>query len=107
MQIAATLLLRFGNGLLGSLKTNLGMCPVAKRFFSRRAAAAECHSLFHRVFVAVGIDQFHFAGYDVRAVLDCLDCYLSHNGNTRAPNPKSQAPRTKESVGSKAQNGND
>jgi hypothetical protein len=38
-----------------------------------------------------GIDQFHFAGYDVRTVLDCLDCYLSHNGNSRAPNPKSQA----------------
>jgi hypothetical protein len=32
MRIAATLLLRFGNGLLGSLKTNLGMRAVAKRF---------------------------------------------------------------------------
>jgi hypothetical protein len=32
MQIAAMLLLRFGNGLFGRLKTDLGMCPVAKRF---------------------------------------------------------------------------
>ena len=81
MQIAATLLLRFGNGLLGSLKTNLGVRAVAERFFSRCTAAAERHPFFHRIFVSVGVDQLHFTGHDVRTVLDCLDCYLSHKVN--------------------------
>ena len=78
MQIAATLLLRFGNGLLGSLKTNLGMRAVAKRFLGRSAATAERHSFFDRKLVSVRIDQFNFALHDVRTIFDCLDCYLSH-----------------------------
>jgi len=84
------LLLRFGHGFLSRLKTNLGMSAVAKRFFSRRAAATKRHSFFHRKFIAVRVDQFHFARYDVRTVLDCLDCYLSHGATLKHQfsNPK-------------------
>src|SRR5713101_6475605 len=57
------------------------MGAVAERFLGRRAAATKHHALLHRKFVSIGVDQFHFARYDVRAVLDCLDCYLSHNIN--------------------------
>ena len=68
------------------------MCAIAKWFFGRCAAATKRHPFFHRKLVAVGVDQFHFARHDVRAVLDCFDCYVSHGGNTKAANPKSQAP---------------
>ena len=57
------------------------MRAIAERFLGRSAAPAERHSLFNRKFVSVRIDQFHFARYNVRTVLDCLDCYLSHNVN--------------------------
>src|SRR2546430_2370303 len=57
------------------------MGAVAERFLGRRAAATKRHALLHRKFVSIGVDQFHFARYDVRAVLDCLDCYLNHNIN--------------------------
>jgi len=68
------------------------MCAVAKRFLSRCPAAAQRHSLLDRKFISVGIDQFHFASHDVRTVLDCLDCYLSHGGilKHQIPNPKHQ-----------------
>src|SRR6266516_4893526 len=88
MRIVARLFLRFGHGLLSRLKTNLGMGAVAERFFSRCAAAAKRHSFFHRKFIAVRVDQFHFARHDVRTVPDCLDCYLSHGPNTKASFPK-------------------
>jgi hypothetical protein len=66
------------------------MSTVAKRFLSRCPAAAQRHSLLDRKFISVGIDQFHFASHDVRTVLDCLDCYLSHAGilKHQIPNPK-------------------
>jgi len=51
------------------------MSPVAKRFLSRRAAAAKRHSRFDWEFISVRVHQFHFALHDVRTVLDCLDCY--------------------------------
>jgi hypothetical protein len=54
------------------------MCAVAKRFFGRCAAATKGHSFFHGIFVSVSVDQLHFTCYDVRAVLDWFDCYLSH-----------------------------
>ena len=54
------------------------MCAVAKRFLSRCAAAAEGHPFFHRKFISVSVDQLDFAGHDVRAILNCFDCYLSH-----------------------------
>src|SRR6266487_3391600 len=55
------------------------MCAVAKRFLSGCAATAERHSFFHWKFVSVSIYQLYFSRHDVRAVLDCLDCYLSHS----------------------------
>src|ERR1700680_1347263 len=54
------------------------MCAVAKRFLGRRAATAKRHSRFDRELIAVAVFQFHFALHNVRTVLDCLDCYLSH-----------------------------
>src|SRR5439155_10115000 len=51
------------------------MGAVAKRFFRRGTATAKRHSFFHGKLVSVGVDQFHIALHDVRAVLDCLDCY--------------------------------
>src|SRR5215831_19745555 len=56
------------------------MRAVAKWFLGRCTAATKRHPFFHRKFVAVGVDQFHFAGHDVSAVLNCFDFY--HN----APN---------------------
>src|SRR5436190_17999168 len=86
------LFLRFRHSFLGGLETDLGMCAVAKRFLRRRGGAAESHSFFDREFVSIRVDQFHFAGHDVRAVLNCFDFYVSHGRNTKAPNPKPQAP---------------
>ena len=74
------LFLRFRHSFLGGFETDLGMCAVAKGFFGRCAATAKRHSFFHRKLVAVGVDQLHFAGYNVWAVLDCFDCYVSHVG---------------------------
>jgi len=95
MQFAATLLLRFGHSFLGCLKTDLGMCAVTEGFFGRYAAATKRHPFFHRELGTVGVDQLHFTGHDVGTILDCLDCYLSHSRNTKAPNPKHQAPDIK------------
>jgi hypothetical protein len=57
------------------------MGAVAKRFFGRRTATAERHPLFDRELIAVAIFQFYFALHDVRAVLDYVDCNLSHVSN--------------------------
>jgi hypothetical protein len=54
------------------------MCAVAEWFLGRRAAATERHPFFDWIFISVSVDQLDFARYDVRAVLDCFDCYLSH-----------------------------
>ena len=74
---AYALFLRFRNRILGGFEADLRMRPVAKRFLGGSATAAECHSFFDREFVPFGVDQFHFARHDVRAVLDCRDLYVS------------------------------
>jgi hypothetical protein len=56
------------------------MGAVAKRFLSRCAATAERHPFFDWILVSICVDQLDFAGHDVGAVLDCFDCYLSHDG---------------------------
>jgi len=56
------------------------MGAVAKRFLSRCAATAKRHAFFDWILVSIGVDQLDFAGHDVGAVLDCFDCYLSHDG---------------------------
>src|SRR5262249_43483577 len=78
----------FRHRCLSGFEADLRVCAVAKRFLCGRAAPAKCHSSFDRKLVSTGIDQFHFARDDVRAVLDCFDFYVSHGGNTKAPNPK-------------------
>jgi len=82
----------FRNGLFGRFETDLGMSAVAKRFLSRCAAAAKRHARFDGKLVSVAVDQFHFALHDVRTVLDCLDCYLSHGRTLKHQirNPKRQ-----------------
>ena len=74
------------------METDFGMGAVAKRFLGGRAAAAKRHPFFHRKLVAVGVDQFHFARNDVRAVPDCFDFCVSHGEilKYQIPNPKHQ-----------------
>ena len=51
------------------------MRAVAKRFLRGSATAAKSHSFFDWEFVAIHIDQLHFALHNVRTVFDCFDCY--------------------------------
>src|SRR5262249_201357 len=73
-----SLFFRFRHSFLRGFETDLGMRPVAKRFFGRRAAATQRHAFLDGKFVSICVDQFQFARHDVRSVPDCLDCYLSH-----------------------------
>src|SRR4051812_21595591 len=66
------------------------MCAIAKWFLGRCTAATKRHPFFLWKLVAVRVDQFHFARYDVRTVLDCFDFYVSHGGNSKARKAKSK-----------------
>src|SRR5438128_10885266 len=86
--ILSALFLCVRHGCLGGLETDFRMCAIAKRFLGRCAATAERHPFFDRKFVSVRVDQLHLAGHDVRTVLDCLDCYLSHGSILLSWRPK-------------------
>jgi hypothetical protein len=73
------LFLRFRHSFFRCFEPNFRMGAVAKRFLGRCAATAERHALFDRELVSIGVDQFHFACHDVRAMLDCFDFYVSHD----------------------------
>src|SRR2546423_9026278 len=70
----------FGNCLFRRLKPNLRMRAVAKRFFRGCTATTKSHAFFHWERVSVRIFQFNRSLHDVRAVLDRLDSYFSHDG---------------------------
>src|SRR5947208_15449138 len=88
MQCSARLFLLFRPGFPGGLETDLGVGAIAKRFLDPCPATAERHPFFDRKLVSVRVDQLHFAGHDVRTVLDCLDCYLSHGSILLSCRPK-------------------
>ena len=72
---------RFWHGFLGRLKPNLRMRPIAERLFRRRTAATKRHSCFHWKRVSIRVFQFNRSLHDVRAVLNRLDRYFSHDAS--------------------------
>src|SRR5689334_12801211 len=82
------LLRRLWHGLLSCLKTDLRVCAVAKRFFRRCSAAAECHALLHWKMISVCINQFNLALHDIWAVLNRLYCHVSHECNFASTDAK-------------------
>src|SRR3954463_1593705 len=67
---------RFRDGAFRCLKSDFRMRAVAKRFFGRCAATAQRHTLLGRIDLSFAVSQFHLTLYDVRPVLDDLDCYV-------------------------------
>src|SRR5438132_8352975 len=72
---------RFWHGLFRRLKPDLRMCAIAKRLFRGRTAATKRHPFFNWKRVSLRVLQFNRSSNNVRAVLDRLDSYFSHDGS--------------------------
>jgi len=70
----------FGNCFFRRLKPNLRMRAVAKRLGGGRAATTKRHPLLHRKRVSIRVDELNRSLYNVRAVFNRLDSYVSHDG---------------------------
>jgi len=56
------------------------MRAVAKRLGGGRAATTKRHPLLHRKRVSIRVDELNRSLYNVRAVFNRLDSYVSHDG---------------------------
>jgi len=70
----------FGNCFFRRLKPDLRMRAVTKRLFCGCTATTKRHPPFHWKRVSIRVDELNRSLYNVRAVFNRLDSYVSHDG---------------------------
>jgi len=70
----------FGNSFFRRVKSNLRMGAVAKRLFRGCTTTTKRHPFFNGERISIRVLEFNRSSNNVRAVLNRLDSYVSHDG---------------------------